>query len=314
MKKFIRIIKIIFCIIIFFVMYILFSITIQKQSIKNKEIKVNSGEVVQEIYNKLDIKYGIVDRMFFKFSKEYEKIKTGKYKFDSDLTKYELIKILQTPKVNNISLTIPEGFTSMQVIERMEAIGLAKKEEMLKELKNYDFYYKHNEVFEGYFYPETYYFSDEETPKEILDKIFGHFLEKYPIRKYNKDTFYNTLILASIIEKEAGENDDRTKISAVFHNRLKINMLLQSDATLKYGLKRAVYKSDLLNSKSKYNTYKYKGLTPSPISNPGAKSIYAAMNPAKIDSLYFFMYNGKTYYSKTHSEHLRKRKESGHIK
>lgn len=181
-------------------------------------------------------------------------------------------------------------------------------------MKKYNFYYKHNEVFEGYFYPETYYFSKDETPKEILDKIFKEFLDKYPIKNYDRDIFYNQLILASIIEKEAFHNEDKRKISAVFNNRLKLNMLLQSDATLKYALNRDVYKKDLMTSTSAYNTYKYKGLTPSPISNPSNESIMAAINPENSDNLYFFMYNKKTYYSKTHDEHLKKRKESGHIR
>ncbi len=314
MRKILKILRIISFIFFLFVMYTIYYISIQKENIKNKEIKVSKGKVAKEIYSELNIKYGIIDRMFFKFSKESKKIKTGKYKFDVNLTRYELIKKLQAPKINSISLTIPEGFTTLQVLERMESVGLAKKSNMLEELSNYKFYYKHNKLFEGYFYPETYYFSDEETPREILDKIFGQFLEKFPIRQYDKDKFYNTIILASIIEKEAGKNDDRTKISAVFNNRLKINMPLQSDATLRYDLNRTVYKNDLMNSNSKYNTYKHKGLIPSPICNPGYNSIIAALNPSKIDSLYFFMSNGKTYYSKTHKEHLRKRRESGQIK
>ncbi len=314
MSKILRIIKLIFFILILLISYTIFSIAIQKQNTKNKEIIVKKGAVISKIYKDLDINYGVIDRIFFKLDKGYKNIKLGKYKFDRDLTKYEIIKILKNSKKNGVSLTIPEGFTSEQVLDRIEALGLATKKEMLKELKKYDFYYKHNEVFEGYFFPETYNFSLSETPKEILDRILGYFLKKYPIHLYDKNEFYDTLILASIIEKEAGKGDDRTKISAVFHNRLKNNMPLQSDATLKYELKRDVYKSDLMTSKSKYNTYKHKGLTPSPISNPGEESIYAALHPAKVDSLYFFMYEGKTYYSKTHKEHLKKRKESGHIK
>ncbi|WP_197035178.1 endolytic transglycosylase MltG [Oceanivirga salmonicida] len=314
MKKFLRIIKIIFLLFVMFVSYAIYVVGIQTHNTKNKELKVKKGDLISNIYGNLNIKYGIIDRIFFKINKEYEIVKVGRYMFDRNLTKYELIKVLHMSKPNNISITIPEGFTSEQVLERIVSSGLATKKELLETLKNYNFYYKHNEVFEGYFFPDTYYFNEEDTPKEIFDKIFGHFLEKYPIRVYDKDKFYDTIILASIIEKEAGGSDDRTKISAVFHNRIKINMLLQSDATLKYGLKRNIYKSDLMSSNSKYNTYKHKGLTPTPISNPGEESIYAAMNPAKIESLYFFMHEGKTYYSKTHEEHLRKRKESGHIK
>lgn len=315
MKWILRIVKLLIVALLIFSVMFSYNFLIKKQELKNKSLKIEKGETVIDIYRKLSLNYGIFDKIYFKVSNSDEKIKQAYYEFDKNISKYEMILTIINSINNEIVLTIPEGFTSKQVLERIEKLGLAKKEDMLAEMKNYDFYYKHDENFEGYLFPETYFINKGASPKEILDTILGEFIDKFPVEQYDKNKMYDIVILASIIEKEVNKEEDRKKVSAVFHNRLAINMLLQSDATLKYSLDRAVTKKDLLESNSKYNTYKYKGLTPTPISNPRLENIHAAMNPEKnFKELYFFMYKGKTYYSKTHEEHLKKRKESGHIK
>lgn len=314
MKKILNLFKLFILFLIIAFIYFAYDMLISQKELKNKNIIVEKGENVRQIYSKIGLKYSITDRIFFKLTNVSKDIKKGYYEFDGKLTKYEIINLLTSPKLNEIALTIPEGFTSEQVLDRIEALGLAKKQDMLNEMKKYDFYYKHSENFEGYLYPETYYFSKGVSPKEILDKILNQFLQEFPPVKYGKNEIYDKIIMASIIEKEAKKDEDREYVSSVFYNRLKIDMPLQSDATLKYELKRNVYKNDLKLSDSKYNTYKFKGLTPTPICNPGKKSIEAAFNPAETKYLYFFMYEGKTYYSYTHNEHLQKRRESGHLK
>jgi len=120
-------------------------------------------------------------------------------------------------------------------------------------------------------------------------------------------TPYDALILASIIEKETGHPDDRGKVARVFINRLKKDMLLQTDPTVIYGMgdsyKGNIRKKDLKKD-TPYNTYTRKGLTPTPIATPSAASIKAAFNPAEGDILYFVAKgDGKSYFSKTYSEH-----------
>ena len=126
------------------------------------------------------------------------------------------------------------------------------------------------------------------------------------------DSLYSVLILASIVEKEAICDDERALIAGVYKNRLANRMLLQADPTVAYALelsgksRRKIYYEDL-KINSIYNTYKHLGLPPTPICNPGIKSIYAALNPAKTD--YFFFFAGKKsrhIFSTTYREHLKK--------
>lgn len=315
MKKIFNFLFLTFAIFILFSLYLSYDVFYNQHKLSNKELVVEKGYNFRKIYSMLNIKYTLADKIFFKLTQSDKKIKSGKYNLKSKNTKYEIISMIISSKRDEIALTIPEGFTSKQVLARIEALGLATKEEMYKEMKEYTFYYPHAENFEGYLYPETYFFNQDSRPKEILDKILGTFLQKFPPQDYpNKDEFYNDLILASIVERESEKDEDKPIISGIFRNRLKINMPLQSDATLRYELERIAYKKDLLTSTSKYNTYKHKGLTPTPISNPGYNTIIKTMNYVHTDYFFFFMYNNKTYYSKTHKEHLKQRKESGHLK
>ncbi|MDH5751823.1 MAG: endolytic transglycosylase MltG, partial [Deltaproteobacteria bacterium] len=114
------------------------------------------------------------------------------------------------------------------------------------------------------------------------------------------------LVLASIIEKETGAGHERPLISAVFHNRLKIKMPLQSDPTIIYGVQNFDGNLTLVhkNTRTEYNTYQIGGLPPTPIANPGLESIKAALNPAKVDYLYFVSKgDGTHFFSKDYSTH-----------
>ena len=315
MRRIFNIIFLIFTLFIISALYVAYDIFYNTHNFSVKELIVYKGSNFIKVYNSINLEYTIADKIYFKLTNYDKKIKNGKYTLKNKMTKYDIITKIISPKSEQVSLTIPEGFTTKQVLERIEYLGLAKKEQMIEEMKEYVFYYPHSVNFEGYFYPETYFFNRDSSPAEILDKIFGTFLSKFPPSEYpNKKDFYNNLILASIIEKETRQKEEKAIISGIFKNRLKIGMMLQSDATLKYDLERMVYKKDLLTSNSKYNTYKNKGLTPTPICNPSVESIYSSMNPQKNNYYYFFMYKDKTYFSKTHNEHLKQRKESGHLK
>lgn len=315
MNKVLNILKFLILLLIILILGFTYNFVIIKQNIENKEIVINKGDRPSEIYSKLGMKFNAFDKLYFKFTSNDRKIQDGYYYFDKNLSKYEFVSQLLDFTNTKVSLTIPEGFTTDEILERIENLGLAKKSEMLDAMSRYNFYYKHSSNFEGYLLPQTYYFSKGNSPKEILDKILNQFLKTFPTSKYDKDKMYEIVTLASIIEKEAKYDEDREKIASVFYNRLKKGMSLQSDATLKYDLKKPLTKLDLKENKSKYNTYIHKGLTPTPICNPGEKSIKASLNPKKnFNKLYFFMQNDKTYYSDTHEEHLEKRRESGHIK
>jgi len=135
-------------------------------------------------------------------------------------------------------------------------------------------------------------------------------LKKFPPEKYpDKNKFYDQLKLASIVEAEVSDAADKPKVAGVFIKRLKIDMKLESDATLKYELGRQALKGELKSKESPYNSYKVKGLPPTPIGNPPFDTFQAVEKAEVTDNLFFFTYKGKTYYSKTHDEHIQKRKD-----
>ena len=170
---------------------------------------------------------------------------------------------------------------------------------------------------EGYLYPNTYRIEKNFKPLKIYKLMLKEFEDKWLLKLKNKanNSKYNIselVTIASIVEKEAKLVEEKAIIAGVIYNRLEENMKLQIDATVQYVLPRR--KERLLYSDlkfdSKYNTYLYAGLPPGPISNPGANSLEAALNPKKTEYLFYFAReDGSHQFSKTYEEHLRKQNE-----
>ena len=289
---------------------------VAKKNYKDVNINVKKGTTFVQIYKDLKLRYGIIDRVYLKLNGGNVKLKVGTYKFNGKLSKYEIIRKIKKSETNGVRLTIPEGFTSKQVFARMEALELGSKEDIEKVLKEMDFPYPHpNNNFEGYFYPETYIFPENVKTKQVIETILNEFLKKFPPEKYpDKQKFYDNLKLASIVEAEVSDMADKPKVAGIFIKRLEIGMRLESDATLKYELGRQATRNELKSQNPLYNSYKVKGLPPTPIGNPPIETFRAVLNAEKTDNLFFFTHKGKTYYSKTHEEHLKKRRESGQLK
>lgn len=316
MKKLLKISNIvIFILLMMFLMFFL-SFFIGKKEYKNVHVNVKKGTTFQQIYKELKLNYGIMDRLYLKTKGKNTNLKIGTYKFDGKFSKYEIIRKIKNSETNGIRLTIPEGFTTKQIYERMDALGLGSKEEIENVLKTVDFPYPHEgNNFEGYFYPETYIFNENVTTEQVVKTILNEFLKKFPPEKYpNKAEFYNNLKLASIVEAEVPNNTDKSKVAGLFKKRLEKGMRLESDATLKYELGRQALRGELKNTNTPYNSYKTKGLPPTPIGNPPYETVKIVEDAVGGDDLFFFTYKGKTYYSKTHEEHLKKRRESGQLK
>ena len=316
MKNTLKIIYAIIFLILFMCLSLFFNFFFAKREYKNVNINVKKGTNFAQIYKDLKLKYGIVDKIYLKLNGGNIKLKVGTYKFNGKFSKYEIIKKIKSSETNGVRLTIPEGFTSKQVFARMEALELGNREEINKVLSEMDFPYPHeNNNFEGYFYPETYIFSENVTTKQVIQTILGEFLKKFPPEKYpDKQKFYDNLKMASIVEAEVPDEADKPKVAGIFLKRLEIGMKLESDATLKYELGRQATRNDLKSQNTAYNSYKVKGLPPTPIGNPPIETVKAVLNAQKTDDLFFFTHKGKTYYSKTHEEHLKKRRESGQLK
>lgn len=288
-----------------------FNIKGKKYSFSNKTITIKSGDNFYKALEKLEIKSSLSIKLFVKFNAEkIKKLDTGSFSFNGKYSVNSIVKTLQESSSSYVSVTIPEGFTVKQIKERLVKNSVISEEDFDKTLSEVNdfYYYTPNGNFDGYFFPDTYQFYKGEDGKSVINKFLNRFLEKFPSEKYpDKKYFYSRLIMASIIEKEAGNKSEMSLVASVFQNRLDNNMRLQSCATVAYLFnyeKDYIYYKDL-EIDSPYNTYRYKGLPPGPISNPGEESIKASLTPSKTNYFYFVLgNNGKHHFSKTYNEHM----------
>lgn len=281
----------------------------------NITIDLNRGISLNNFFEKLNL-----GNMFFKIYLKMEKdsgrnIKAGHYEFKGNYSYGDLLSILEEGRDKYTSLTIPEGYTILEIGELLESKGygnVKKLNEALKNIKDFP-YLTPKGNFQGYLYPETYYFSGEITPEKVAKRMLKEFLIKFPPKDYpDKEIFYKQLIMASILEREAQIATEKPIMASVFYNRLKKGMKLASDATVNfaydYKKKRMYYKD--LKIDSPYNTYMYKGLPPGPIANPDYESVMAAINPAKTKYLFFVATGGGHHtFTKTYREHLEVQKK-----
>jgi UPF0755 protein len=247
--------------------------------------------------------------------------KAGTYHLNKGMDAAEIIEIIAGGNVylETTMFTIPEGFELNQIINRLVSLELADEETLLAVLKNDEFDYKfmdyidRDQMLEGFLYPDTYEIKKGATAHEIIDKMLRKFdlvfLDEYYGQLEELDMTMNELItLASIIEREAKLDVERATISSVFHNRLDIDMKLQSCATIQYALgerKEALTYADL-EVDSPYNTYQLLGLPPAPIASPGEKSIVAALYPEETNFLFFVTKeteDGSHYFNETLEGH-----------
>ncbi|MCF2625154.1 endolytic transglycosylase MltG [Fusobacterium perfoetens] len=276
----------------------------------NQTVEIRKGQSISKSLKDLPVSEEFMFKLYLKFKNQGKNIKAGYYELKGEYSIISLVEVLESGKDKVYRFTIPEGYSLEQIVNKLTAEGKINKEKFYEELNNIkDFPYpvpKGN--FEGYFYPETYNFSEYFEEKDIIKTILGEFLKKFPPEKYpDKEEFYKKLIMASIIEKEAVKADEKPVIASAFYNRMKKGMTLSSDATVNYLFnysKRRIYYKDL-EIDSPYNTYKNKGLPPAPIANPDIKSVEAAYNPADTDYLFFVAKgDGYHYFSRTYKEHL----------
>lgn len=227
----------------------------------------------------------------------------GEYYFEKPLDAFTLSKQIAEHDFNVTykRVTIPEGYTNVEIAELLE-----------KTYKNFDSnqFKSLTAGKEGYLFPDTYFFFPSAGTTEIVGKLEENFDIK--IADYESDiaesnfSEQETIILASLIEAETNGDDDREMISGIIQNRLRINMALQIDASVRYALSKFTEPLTYADLKvdSPYNTYTNRGLPPGPIGNPGLSSIEAALNPSKTDYLYYLHdEDGTIHYAKTFEEH-----------
>lgn len=318
-------ITVVFIILIAFI-YVLNEIGPYNQK-NNKEIivEIPKGSTLNKtsdiLYKNKVIKNKTLFKVLGRITEEGSKIKAGTYAINQNYSNKEILDLLSSNKGQNIGIkvTIPEGYTTKEIVTLLVSKKLGTKEVYEELIKNPSAFsdkftfLKNLKSIEGYLYPETYYFEKDLSEKEILSEMIKSFdkiyTEKFEERQKELGLDLNYIItLASIVEKEAVLDKDRSVIASVFYNRLKIDMALQSDATIQYVFperkERVMYKD--LEKKSPYNTYLNKGLPPTPIACPGVKSIESTLYPDNTNYLYFVANVDKSNdYSVTYKEHLK---------
>lgn len=259
----------------------------------------------------------LVFKIYLRFRDGGKRIKAGQYHIEGNYSLKEIIDILESGKGRMVKITIPEGFSIKQIVEHLEKVGQIQKDEFYAKLNEASKWFPYptpDGNFEGYLYPETYFLPESYDEKILVETMLKEFLKRFPVEKYsNKDEFYQKLIMASILEREAMVKSEKPIMASVFYNRMKKGMTLSSDATVNfvfdYSKKRIYYKD--LKVDSPYNTYKYKGLPPAPICNPAVDSVEATYNPADTDYLFFVAKgDGSHYFSRTYREHLKFQKDN----
>jgi len=248
---------------------------------------------------------------------EQRGIKAGDYALKTGSDAGEVLDQLISGKTVMFSFTIPEGYNLFQVADLFQQMGVMPRNEFLRLAEDRVFLKElkvDSNSLEGYLFPDTYFFRPTEKGdgKLIVRKMVQRFYEVYDkhvkaLAEENKWSPRAVVTMASLIEKEA-KPSEHALVSAVFHNRLRKNIKLQSDPTVIYGIKAMGSKitREDLNRKHPYNTYQIQGLPPGPIANPGKESLIAAVKPAEVDYLYFVAKNdGTHYFSDNLAEHNR---------
>lgn len=245
------------------------------------------------------------------------KIKAGEYELKTGLFPWQVLETFLKGQVKQHLITIPEGYTIGQIAKLLGELNIVDQNEFLKKahsetlISSLDLSNLAASSLEGFLFPDTYHFIKGMEPEEVIrimvnqfKKVFYDELKK--VKDNLKISEREIIILASIIEKETPLTEEKPLISAVFYNRLRKNIPLQSDPTVIYGIKNFngnLTKEDLIRP-SPYNTYIKTGLPPTPICNPGRESIRAALLPADVPYLYFVSRNdGSHYFSSNLEEH-----------
>lgn len=243
-------------------------------------------------------------------------LKAGEYRFDHPVPVGEVYDRLVRGDVYTLALSVPEGFNIFDIANAVESAGLGKGPDFLDAARRHTELVAdllpqgvHLESLEGYLFPDTYRFSRHVTPLQMLTAMVHRFRQVSSQLGLQRADMAQTVIMASLIEKEVGQDAERPLVAGVFNNRLARKMPLATDPTVIYAAlldnrwRGTIYASDL-QSPSPYNTYKHSGLPPGPICNPGVAALRAALHPAQTDYLYFVSdANGHTRFSVDLKEH-----------
>lgn len=272
-----------------------------KPNAKPVEVVIVQGDSVSMIGSRLEKAKLVAHPLFFKWfvrlTQTQTKLQAGTFSVMPGTSLAALVLLLSDVQSSEVQVTIPEGFTKDQIKTKLVAafptFNVAEWETQTKNL-------------EGYLFPDTYRFAKDASATEMVDKMrstLDRRLRENGIAEISVDT----LIMASIIEKEVQTPEDMKRVAGILFNRMRIGMPLQVDSTLTYINQKtsATLTTADLKMDSPYNTYTHKGLPPSPICNPGINAILAVLHPTPSQDFYFLTTKDNTViYAQTHDQHV----------
>jgi len=281
-------------------------------------LEVTPGSSLQRVARHLEeqevISHALLLRLLAKWHDQEQQIQAGRYTFVAAATAQEVLQRLVRGDVDRVSLTIPEGFNLQQIIERIVESEYGKAERLWQLARDPEFIASlgiEADSLEGYLFPETYRFVPGTAEAALLRMMVEQLernlsAEKREAARQLGLSLHQHVTLASLIEKETGVVAEMPLVSSVFHNRLAINMRLQTDPTVVYGVEdyTGTITRRHLNTPTPYNTYIIYGLPPGPIASPGRAALHAAVFPATSDYYYFVSRgDGSHHFSRTLREH-----------
>lgn len=272
-----------------------------------KVFTIESGQTTYDIGNNLE-KEGLIKsaskfKIYSKIKGVGSKFQAGTYAVSPAMKLSEITKMFVSGKVSTATITIPEGYTTVQIAKALDESGVVTYDEFMEEVRNgkFDFDFVpepdgQDNRLEGYLYPDTYSVPMDADAHTIIEIMLETFDKKYkeeiaPLAKKKKMSMKEVVTVASLIERECQVDSEREKIASVIYNRLDKGMELQLCSTIQYLLgepKEFLLYSDL-EIDSPYNTYKNAGLPPGPIASPGIECLKAAVEPADTNYLYFVL-------------------------
>ena len=281
---------------VFILLFFLLWANFFKKTGYDVNFEVKQGESTRTVAKNLHEKKLIYSPLVFSLYvySRHTLLQPGQHELTSSMNMIKIINTLRSESSSQ-SVTFPEGYRLTQIDELLAEKKIIQSGELIK-ISSAD---------EGYLFPDTYSFQKNVTVAEIRQVMLDNFNKKIKDLSGGKVT-QNILIIASIVEREAKFDEDRARIAGVYWSRLDIGMKLEADPTIQYGKGSwdPITVADYRNFQSPYNTYLHVGLPPTPICNPGLKSIEAALLPVKDGSLFFFTQSdGRAVYSKTFEEH-----------
>jgi UPF0755 protein len=288
----------------------------------SKVVTFPAGTSFQDIARILEENGIVRDRRSFyllaRLKNAIPKVKAGEYEVDTAMSPQSVLEKLIQGEVIQYPITIPEGYNLYQIAGILHEAKVCDRNMFLEKTKETAFIASldlEGDSLEGYLFPDTYNFPKGFGEEQVIRQMVSRFKAVYaPLNPRAEQlglSCKEVVILASMIEKEVVDDQERSLIAAVFHNRLLRGMALQSDPTAVYGAKinrangQKITRQDLLR-KSPYNTYHINGLPKGPISNPGLRSLQAVLYPANVNYLYFVSQNDRShFFSSTLAEHNR---------